>query len=242
MKVNMRGGGILDRVVVNNWPEVYVKIYVEGGYVKGIVIMNDNDITQTKFISYNAYEQMPASSISNSFHMVIENVWTNMETSLKDVQMQYNTWLYINNVKYTSYCTWTSTVKPDNTRIELNCKVVEKTGSIITAKCYSETPWDKYVFNRLPIYIGISPVYVGSNRYINRILFGKESFSKEGSVKQPWDGYTRYKVTGNGTSLTINKQLTITGLPESFVSHWVNISTEALMGDYYAILVPPKSP
>ena len=237
------GGDSFDRVVMNEPRVVYMRMYIPG-YVEAIVIMTDNDVLQTKFIGYNPNWQIPASFTNNPFHMVIEDVWKNMETSSSDVEMNYNTKIHINNDEYDLWCTWTSTVKPNNVTVELDCEVVKTDGDIITAKCISETAWNKYVFNRLPIYIGTSNAYFGKNSKTNQVLFGKESFSKEGSVKQPWDGSTRYKVSGHESNLTINDQLTIKNLPTDFVSHWVNMRAEAYMGNIwgsvYAMLVPPN--
>ena len=44
MKVNMRGGGTLDRVVVNEPRTVYVRMYMNGGYVRAFAIMKANDV------------------------------------------------------------------------------------------------------------------------------------------------------------------------------------------------------
>ena len=241
------GGGTLDRVVVNNWPPVYVRMYMEGEYVKGIAIMNDNDITQTKFIGSNPNDQIHSSFTNNPFHMVIENVWINTGTSTNDVLMFQNTMVHINDGSGLPLRgTWTSTVKPDNTRVELDCEVVENDGSFITAKCDSETKWPNSAFNRIPILVNGVPIYIGSNMYTNQVLFGTNYFSKKGSITQSWDGSTRYNVTGSGTDLKINNQFTIPRLPESFVNYWVNMGAEALLGKNkqgigYAILVPPKS-
>ena len=243
----MRGGGTLDRVVVNEPGIVFVRMYIPG-YIQSLAIMTGNNVLQTKFIGYNRNLQIHSSFTNNPFHMVIEDVWTNMGNSSSDVQMNYNTKLYINNdIKYTLRCTWTSTVKPDNTTMELDCEVVKTDGDIITAKCISETAWDKYVFNRIPIYTGTGDAYIGGgvNGDINQLLFNTYSFPAKGSIKQSWDESTRYKVAGSESNLTINDQVTIMELPESFVSHWVNMRAEAYMGDIwgadYIMLVPPDS-
>ena len=233
--------------MVNEPRTVYMRMYVHREYVRGLAIMNDNNVLQTKFIGYNQYSQIPASFTSNPFHMVIEDVWKNMETSTSDANMNYNTNLYINNRKYTLWCTWTSTIEPDNTRVELkDCKVVDTSGSIVTAKCVSETTWNESVFNRIPIWISGNAQF-GHDDNTNRVLFNTEAFQTEGFITQSWDGSTRYKVSANdGTSLTFNDQFTIKKLPTDFVSHWVNMNSEALMGKdgyiEYAMLVPPKSP
>ena len=240
----MRGGGgeSFDKVVVNKQSEVYVRMYVTGGFVLALAIMNDNDILKTRFISHNEDYRIPVSSISNPFHLVINNVWINTETSSSDVSMKQNTDIHVND-RYWLWGTWTSTVEPDNTRVELDCEVVKNSNGIITAKCNSETTWPDSVFNRIPLYINSGgAVYIGSRTAINRVLFGSDSFSKEGFITQPWNGSTRYNVTGSRSNLTIGNQVTIMGLPESFVSYWVNMGAETLMGDSYAMLVPPKSP
>ena len=231
-----------DRVVANEHG-IYVRMYVDGGTMSALAIMTDNDTLQTKFIGYEPYGNINAAFISNPFHIVIDNVWTDEEASVVNNALIYQiTKIHINNDENTLYCTWTSTVKPDNTRVELNCKVVETSGSIVTAKCDSETTWPESVFNRIPIRISGGAQF-GSTSLNNQALFGTNSFSTEGSITQSWDGSTRYNVTGSGTSLTINNQFTIKELPTDFVSHWVNIGAEALMGKKgydYIILVPPN--
>ena len=239
--MNIRGGGTLDRVVVNNWPEVYVRMYVTGEKVKAFAIMVDNDELQTKFIGYNSISSIPASFISNPFHIIIDNVWINTGTSTSDVDMKQSTRLHINDDEYDLWGTWTSTVKPDNTKVELDCEVVENSNSIVTAKCILETAWDESVFNRIPISTP-SVASVGSYSVINQALFGTKSFKIEGSTPLTYYESTRYNVTGNGSNLTIGGQLTIMGLPESFVNHWVDMDAEAYMGNTRVLLMPPKSP
>ena len=217
---------------------------MEGVYMQSLAIMTDNNVLQTKFIGYNSRDDIHYPSFtSNPFHIVIDNVLTNMETSLSDVNMNYNTNLYINNRKYTLWCTWTSTIKPDNVTVELDCEVVETSYPIITAKCGPDL-WSDSVFNRIPILAPMfgGDVQFGSAQSINRVLFGTDSFQYEGSTTQSWDGSTRYNVTGSGTNLTINDQVTIKKLPTEFVNHWVDIGAEALMGGSFIMLVPHKSP
>ena len=243
------GGGPLDRVVVNNWPEVYMRMCVTRGMTDGLdalAIMIDNDVTQTKFIGYNPNWQIPASFISKPFHMVIENVWINTETSSSDAGMDHDTKIHINDNEYQLWCTWTSTVKPDNTTVELDCEVVKTDGNIVTAKCNSGTTWPESVFNRIPIW-PLSGAMFGGYNTINQALFGTKSFEIEGSITQSWDGITRYNVTTNddGSSLILGNQLTIKNLPIDFVSHWIDMDVEALMGQNRttgnrAMLVPPN--
>ena len=244
MKVNIRGGGAtFDRVIANeHW--IYVRMMMGVIYMDSIVIMSNNDVTQTKFIGYNIDGEISSPSISNPFHIVIDDVWMNTGTSLSDAQMDQNTVICADGYTYPLlWGTWTSTVKPDNTRIELDCEAVENSNGIVTAKCVSETTYGESVFNRIPICVSGNSVYIGGDGVINRILFGRNSFSKEGSITQKWDESTRYKVSGHESNLTINDQFTIMNLPESFVSYWVNtIHAEALMGDDHIMLVPPKSP
>ena len=211
-----------------------------------LAIMTNNDVTQTKFIGYNPNWQIPASFISKPFHMVIENVWINTGTSTSDVVMKQSTKLHINNDEYDLWCTWTSTVKPDNTTVELDCEVVKTDGNIVTAKCGLDQ-WPNSVFNRIPIW-PLSGAMFGGYNTINQALFSTKTFEIEGSITQSWDGSTRYNMTTNdGTSLTINDQFTIKNLPTDFVSHWVNMGAKALIGQTRdtgnrAMLVPPKSP
>ena len=211
-----------------------------GGSADALVIMTNNDVLQTKFIGYNPHGRFPSPTIGDSFHIVIDNVWTNMGNSTSDVMMNYNTGLHINDDTFTLWCTWTSIIKPDNVTVELNCEVVETNGSIVTAKCYSETTWDNSVFNRIPIYISSRSAIIGKDNYISQALFNTYVFSKEGSITQKWDGSTRYNVTGSESNLTINDQVTIKDLPTDFVNHWVNMGAEALMGGSYVMLVPPN--
>ena len=243
----MRGGGTLDRVVMNEPRVAWVRMYKSmGGYVYALAIMTDNNMLQTKFIGYNQYSVITASFTNNPFHMVIEDVWKNTGTSTSDATMDQKAKIYINNDGKYSLCgTWTSTVKPDNTRVELDCEVVKTDGNIVTAKCISETRWSNSVFNRIPIYVGNVGAYIGVDNLVNNVLFGTNSFSTEGSITQSWDGSTQYNVTTNddGSSLIIGNQFTIKDLPTDFVSHWVDtIHAEALMGNNRIILIPPKSP
>ena len=211
--------------------------------MSALAIMTDNDTLQTKFIGYEPYNNINTAFISNPFNIVIDNVWTDKEASLVNTALIYlTTKIRINNNDNTLYCSWTSTVKPDNTRVELECETVETSGSIITAKCNSKTTLGNSVFNRIPIRISGGAQF-GSTSLNNQALFGTNSFPTEGSITQSWDGSTRYNVTGSGTSLTINDQFTIKDLPTDFVNHWVNMGAEALMGKKgydYIILVPPN--
>ena len=240
--MNMRGG-TLDRVVVNEPGIVYVRMYIYTRAMAGLAIMTDNDVLQTKFIGYDQFCEIPASSISNSFHIIIDNVLTNMGTTWNDANMNAKkTTIRINDNSYKVLRgTWTSTIEPDNVTVELDCKVVKTDWNFITAKCGPDL-WHESVFNRIPIRISSSgEAHISTDSMVNQALFGTNSFSIEGSITQSWDGSTRYNVTGSGTSLTFNDQVTITGLPESFVSYWVNtIHAKAYMGNDYAMLVPPE--
>ena len=244
------GGGTLDGVVMNNWPDVYVRMYVSEGKVEGLAIMADNDVLQTKYITYMQNGiAMSSISIDDTVHIIIENVTKHMGTEWNDKRMyeeKETTTITINDGSDSdSYGTWTSTIVPENVTVKLDCKIVNNSNSIITAKCISETTWGGSVFNRIPIYLQPGGI-VGSYKRINRVLFGKDSFSTEGSITQSWDGSTQFNITGSGTNLIFDDQLTITGLPESFVNYWVNMRAEALLekdswGDIYAMLVPPDS-
>ena len=237
------GGGTLDRVVVNNWPPVYVRMCVEGGKLKAFAIMTNNDVLQTKYVADMGMEGLVISSslsIGDLVHIVIENVTKHMGTSFDDANMnKEKTKIVIGFDSDSRYGTWTSIIEPDNVTVELDCEVVGTYGKIVTAKCNSETTWPDSVFNRIPIYTTM----FGSDYTTNQALFGIDGFSKKGSVPSGWD---EYNVTGSGSSLTIgDNQLTIMGLPESFVSYWVDtIHAKAWMGtnaygNSRAMLVPP---
>ena len=233
---------------MNNWPDVYVRMHMNYGmYIRGLAIMVNNDVLQTKFIGSNTYDDITASFTSNPFHIVIEDVWMNTGISYSDVQINSNTKILINDNEYTLLrCTWTSTVKPDNVTVELDCEKVYEvsssiTGYVVAAKCKSKTTWPKSVFNRIPMVVNRKTTNFGcSDSPTNQVLFDTWEFNHEGSVPSSWNESTRYSVTGSGSSLTINDQFTITGLPESFVSHWVDMGAKALMGGDRAMLVPPE--
>ena len=153
----MRGGGTLDRVVVNKqMNEGWVRMYMDGGNVKAIVIMNDNDTLRLKYIAY-VYNgiALSSTSIGNSLHIVIENVTKHMGTAWNDGMMyreEESTTITINDGSDSRvYGTWTSTIVPENVTVELDCFVVENDGTIVTANCYLEITWDESVFNRIPI-------------------------------------------------------------------------------------------
>ena len=220
-------------------------MYVNGGKVKALAIIKDNNVLQTKYVAYILYGiTLSSSSIGDSLHIVIENVAQNMGTSYNDADMQKeSTTIAINDGSDSiSYGTWTSTIVPENVTVELNCKVVEvnENTSVVTAKCYSETTWNESVFNRIPMWV-TSNAQFGYNSFTNMAMFGTDSFLTEGSITQSWDGSTRYNVDGSGSNLTINDQFTIMGLPESFVSHWIDMGAKALMGNKRIMLVPPGS-
>ena len=243
MKVNMRGGGgTLDRVVINNWPEVYVRMYMGEGNVYELAIMIDNDVTQTKYVANMPYTiALSSTSVGKSVHIVIDNVTKNMGQKLSDAQMNVATTITINDgFDSSSYGTWTSTIEPDNVTVELDCEVVDNSTDVIVSKCGPDL-WPNSVFNRIPILVS-SDASFGYGSDTNYVMFGKQSFPVEGSVHSSWNESILYDVGGHESSLTINNQLTIMGLPESFVSHWVNtIHAKAYMGTGYVMLVPPSS-
>ena len=148
--MNMRGGGgTLDRVVVNehetyvNEHETYVRRHVIGGKVRGLAIMTDNDILQTKYMAhiYNGIA-IDATSIGDLVHIVINDVWTNMGTSSSDAGMNKETTITINDDSDSrTYGTWTSTIEPDNVTVELDCVVTDNSTDVIISKCGSETTW-----------------------------------------------------------------------------------------------------
>ena len=239
----------MDRVVVNEHG-IWVRMYVTGGYVYSLIIMTDNDILQTKYMVYmwiiDPLDQ--ELSIGDSVHIIIENVTENMGTTIDDAAMMNMTTICVNNVSdLQSYGIWASTVKPENVTVKLDCKVVdmvENSTSVITAKCDSDTTWPESVFNRIQIWVNGEEAIFGYDWDTNRALFGTRSFPTEGSVPSGW---SQYNVTGNESNLTIGGQLTIMGLPESFVSYWVDtIHANAWMGreedyDDVIMLVPPDS-
>ena len=227
--------------MIANEHGIYVRMYVVEDFVKGLAIMKANDILQTKYVSGYIYIDPSSTSIGNTIHVIIENVKQNMGSSYDDAQMSKTTKIIIgSNSNSRTYGTWTSTIEPPNSRVELYCVVVENDGAIVTAKCDSETTWDESVFNRIPINInGGTYAYFGRDRSTNQALFGASSFSFIGPVPSGWN---EYKVSGHESNLTIGNQFTIMGLPESFVSHWVDtIHAKTYMGNGYVMLVPPES-
>ena len=239
------GGGTLDRVVVNNWPDVYVRMRVKNGDVNALAIMTNNDILQTKYVA--GIDQfgidINSLSIGDSVHIIINDVMKNMGTKYKDATMNDKTTITIGSDSNSYLCgAWTSTIEPNNVTVELDCNVVSKNKDIVTAKCGTDL-WPNSVFNRIPIY-----VYAGSmTRFgygidTNYAIFGSNYFQTSGSVPSDWNESIQYDVDGSGTSLIIGNQVTIMGLPKSFVSYWVNtIHAKAYMGNRYAMLVPPGS-
>ena len=207
--------------------------------MKALVIMTNNDITQTKYVGFtDSGITLSSSSIGDSLHIVIYDVTKYIGTSYNDAGMiGDSTKITIDNGSG-SYLpgTWTSTIKPDNVTVELDCVVVENNNSVVIAKCDSETTWDDSVFNRIPIVVSGGAKFGYSS--INYALFGTDKFSVKGLVPGGW---SQYNVDGNGSNLTINDQVTIMGLPESFVNHWVNMGAKAYMGGLFAMLVPPDS-
>ena len=227
------GGGTLDRVVVNKPSSVWMRIYTFNGNMYSFAIMNDNDVFQTKYLA-SMYTYIGSLSIGYSLHIVVENVTKNMGTSLyEDTVIRIGNGSNINAIG-----TWTSTIVPENVTMELDCKVVEMNGNIVTAKCDSKTMWSESVFNR--IYMGVYPadnnIHMCANTPIQR-LFGYEGFGYSGSI--PSGEWSQYNVTGSGSSIIVGNQLTIMNVPKSFVSHWANMGAQALMGNNRIILVPP---
>ena len=223
---------------------ICVRIYVNDDNDIGLAIMNDNDVLQTKYVAYMLYGMALSSfSIGDTVHIVIDDVKQNMGTSDDDAFMiTESTTITINNGSNSNLRgTWTSTIVPENVTVELDCVVVEvnKGTGVITAKC-GHDQWPKSVFNRIPIYIN-GDARFGSDSVINHAMFGKNGFDSEGYVPNGWN---QYKVTESGSSLIIGDgydKVTIMGLPESFVSHWIDtIHVKAYMGDYTAMLVPPE--
>ena len=227
--------------MVNNWPSVYVRMYMEGGDVQSLAIMINNDVTQTKYVVYilNGIA-LSSTSIGDSLHIIIDNVTQNMGTTYKDVSMQEeSTTITINDGSdLNAYGTWTSTIKPDNVTIELDCEVVENS-SVITAKCGS-IQWIDSMFNRIPISKTMKHTAQFGYMYtIHRAMFGTNDFQIKGSVPNVW---SQYNVDRSGSSLIIGNQVTIMNLPESFVSYWVDtIHAKAYMGKERIMLVPPDS-
>lgn len=237
---------------MNNWPDnIYVRMYViRGNIVQALAIINNNDILQTKYVvTLNPYITLPTISIGDSLHIVINDVIKHMGITYYDAWATDETTMYINNV-FTSvaYGTWTSTIKPPNSRVELVCKVVKTNGNIVTTKCVCNGIWNESVFNRIPIQL-TSDALFGFDDLTHQLLFGTNEFRREGSAPSGWN---QYNVTRSGSSLIIGGQVTINGLPESFVSYWVDtIHVKAYMGmndvmgpingDGYAILVPPDA-
>ena len=213
---------------------------VDGGKVRALIIMVDNDIFQTKYVAGNLLDiTLSSTSIGDSVHIVIEDVTKNMGTTWRDAIMTTDpTKISINDGSDPDgYGTWTSTIEPDNVTVELNCEIVDNSTDVIVAKCISETTWSKSVFNRIPIFVESVEAYIGYGDVTNYMLFGTDGFKHDGSVPSGWN---EYKVDGSGSNLTIGEQLTIKGLPESFVNHWVDMGAKAWMGDDFAMLVPPE--
>ena len=233
----------MDRVVVNEpMKEVWVRMYVDGRSVAGLAIMADDDVLQTKYVASNIYITI-ASSIGSSLRIVIENVTQNMGTSKSDAYMSQTTTITINDDSdSTAKGTWTSTIVPENVTVDLDCKVVGNSNSIVTAKCYSKTIWNESVFNRIPIYVSsIANGYAsfGYDSNANQALFGTSYFETDGQFLV--DGWKQHGVSGSGTSLILGNQFTIMYLPKPFVNHWINMGAEVYTGSNCGILVPPDS-
>ena len=223
--------------MIANEHAVYVRMYVYRGNAYSLAIMIDNDILQTKYVA--SIYIGTTTSIGDSLHIVIENVTKNMDTTLDDAKMkkEYTTVTIGSGSDSQTCSTWTSTIEPDNSKVELNCKIVENDGTIVTAKCISETTWPNSVFNRIPMWIRGSSAVVGSYNRVNRVLFGTNSFPVKGSLPRSW---TQCDVSGHASNLTIC-EFTIMELSESFVNHWVNMGAKAFFEDGYAILISPES-
>ena len=233
-----------DTGVKGNTYPVYARIMVDQyNIAKALAIMTDNDILQTKYIAGGfKIDLNKQPSIGDSIHIIIDDVGKHAGVTMSDAQMDETTTITINGVSDSkSNGFWTSTIEPENMTVELLGKVVEVNGNIITAKCESETIWDKYVFNRLPMRsIMMRMVTIGRDNTTNRVLFGTDSFTFGGSADAKW---MQCDVTGDGSSLTIGEHGSIKDLPESFVSHWVDtIRAKAWIGkdeygDGYIMLV-----
>ena len=220
---------------------IYVRMYMIGGKVYTLAIMTDNDILRLKYIG-NPINGIALSSISigNSVRIIIEDVFKNMGTTWNDakIRKEYTTITIGSGSDSLSYGTWTSTIKPNNVTVELDCIVINNSKSVVTVKCGSKTIWSESVFNRTPIWISGGALF-GRDGTSNIVLFDTDKFPVKGSVPEKWEENTRYNVTVHGSNITIGNQLTIMGLPESFVSHWVNVCPQAYMGNNRVILVPP---
>ena len=231
------GGPMFDRVVANEPPSTWVRMYMYSGFAMSIVIMTNNDILQTKYMAgiWRGL-RLSSSSIGDSLHIIIENVTNHMGISYDDAKMmtEYATIIIGSKSDSQSRGTWTSTIVPENVTVELDCVVVDNSNSIVTAKCGSDQ-WSESVFNRIPIRIDNGAQF-GYDDTTNHAMFGKTDFSIDGSVPSGWK---QYGVTGSGSNFTIGNQFTIMSLPESFVSHWANMGAQALMGDDRIMLVPP---
>ena len=260
----MRGGGdLFDRVIANmHREETYVRMNMNGG----LAIMNDNDVTQTKYIAALSIT-IDSPSIGDSLHIVIDNVTQNMGTSLDDIKMtKESTTISINNESISdARGTWTSTILPDESRVELYCDVIGISGSIVTAKCLTDTNWPNSVFNRLPLrieHIGIvnhpsyTEIFIIDNANIVSLLDIATSYMIYDFHSDHWSNNNRLSISaydyyGKDTFAFGDKLFYIQdSLPTNFVNHWVNtVHAELLMMYdkahymyYYGLFVPPESP
>ena len=210
--------------------------------------MTNNDVLQTKYVVGSLSNTLNSISIGNLVHIVIKDVKQNMDTSINDAKMwKEETAVTINNdFDSKSRGTWTSTIEPDNVTVELDCVVVELDHYVmaevkrydVTANCGPDQ-WPDSVFNRVSILIrgvGAGAAF-GYDGITNHAMFNSDDFPVKGLVPSGW---SQYNVTGNGSNLTIGNQVTIMGLPESFVNHWVDMGAKAYMGDDRVLLVPPE--
>ena len=222
---------------MNNWPDVYVRMYVKKGKLKALAIITNNDILQTKYIAFMWDSiTLSSSSVDDTLHIVIKNATTNMGILYEDASMHEATTIVINDGSDSkSYGTWTSTIKPDNVTVELDCEMKDNSTNVIVANCGPDL-WSNSVFNRIPIQIDSNAIF-GCNYYINKALFGKDFFAKAGSAPGEWK---QYNVNGHASNLILGDQVTIINLPESFVSYWVNMGANVYMGPDYAMLVLPN--
>ena len=245
---------------------MYVNIYAKILYA--LAIMNDNDMTQTKYIAHDIDTRLDeAPSIGDKIHIVIDNVTQNTGTSLNDAMMSETTTIKFNDKSVSNVKgTWTSTILPNELRVELIGEVINISGDIVTTKCLTNTNWPDSVFNRLPWMIEYyyDILYKQETKRIHITnsedmlsIFDFPVFCDIVHFKpdDDWSNNNRLSISANndygydtlifGDSdlFRINDRL-----PSTFINHWANtIHAELLMigiSDryYYGLFVPPESP
>ena len=237
VQANMSEEESFDRVVMHEHASVYARIHMHNHEANAISIMINNDVAQTKYFAWiNWIDLGKELSVGDDVHIIIDNVTKNMGIISNDVELYSETsTITINGHSNYSGGTWTSTIIPENVTVELTGKVVnvDKDIGLVTVKCESDESWSDSVMDRMPLFVDYEAKYL-----TNHVLFDTDQLITDGFYPEEWDETTRFSVTGEGSTLLIGDQFAIYDLPESFVTHWLNMDAEALMGKSDIMLLP----